>query len=173
MSEMAEPPACPMCAAPMVPRVRRSDGLRFWGCSRYPDCHGTREMAAPERESYRWIEPRRRAFAHPGRLVLVCDAIGLVTGLGFIVVGLTVGPSSSSLVGAAILFPVAVSAVMTPFVPRRMANDMALRVALLSILFAFFIIAWGPISNAIGHYLADQIMRSIPTHAATTPSIAP
>jgi ssDNA-binding Zn-finger/Zn-ribbon topoisomerase 1 len=36
-------PTCPLCGAIM--RSRKSKrGLRFWGCSRYPQCRGTREL---------------------------------------------------------------------------------------------------------------------------------
>ena len=38
---------CPLCGSPMVRRVarrRRRYGKPFWGCSRYPRCHGTRPI---------------------------------------------------------------------------------------------------------------------------------
>jgi restriction system protein len=38
-------PACPRCGAPMVRRTARrgaNAGSEFWGCTRYPACHGTR-----------------------------------------------------------------------------------------------------------------------------------
>ncbi|WP_415267809.1 restriction endonuclease [Acidovorax sacchari] len=41
------PPACPVCAQPMVRRVARrgaSAGQGFWGCSGYPRCRGTRPL---------------------------------------------------------------------------------------------------------------------------------
>jgi restriction system protein len=34
-------PICPLCAAAMVRRTRRSDSTPFWGCSKYPRCKGT------------------------------------------------------------------------------------------------------------------------------------
>lgn len=37
-------PYCPDCGAKMVLRVRRSDGKRFWGCSDFPDCRGSRNI---------------------------------------------------------------------------------------------------------------------------------
>lgn len=40
-------PTCPLCGKPMALRtVRegRNTGQRFWGCSGYPDCKGTREL---------------------------------------------------------------------------------------------------------------------------------
>lgn len=40
--------ACPVCAAPMVRRSRRADGAAFLGCSRYPACRGTRDLAAAD-----------------------------------------------------------------------------------------------------------------------------
>jgi restriction system protein len=43
--EAAEiPPNCPICQSPMKLRTAKRGakaGSRFWGCSRYPDCHGT------------------------------------------------------------------------------------------------------------------------------------
>jgi ssDNA-binding Zn-finger/Zn-ribbon topoisomerase 1 len=36
------PVACPKCGAPMVRRERRSDGLPFLGCSRFPKCKTTK-----------------------------------------------------------------------------------------------------------------------------------
>jgi hypothetical protein len=42
------PPCCPRCRKPMVKRVAKK-GLKrdsgFWGCSAFPGCRGTREMA--------------------------------------------------------------------------------------------------------------------------------
>ena len=35
-------PACPICGKPMKLRSRRSDGAKFWGCSDFPKCRGTR-----------------------------------------------------------------------------------------------------------------------------------
>ncbi len=34
---------CPKCGAKMVLRHRKSDGVAFYGCSRYPQCRGTRQ----------------------------------------------------------------------------------------------------------------------------------
>jgi ssDNA-binding Zn-finger/Zn-ribbon topoisomerase 1 len=33
---------CPECGGPMVSRVNGWSRQRFWGCSAYPDCRGTR-----------------------------------------------------------------------------------------------------------------------------------
>jgi hypothetical protein len=41
-------PHCPICNRLMVERQAKRGakaGRRFWGCSAYPDCRGTREMA--------------------------------------------------------------------------------------------------------------------------------
>lgn len=40
-------PGCPLCQAPMRERQARTGshaGQRFWGCSHYPECRGTRNM---------------------------------------------------------------------------------------------------------------------------------
>lgn len=42
-------PYCPECGARMVLRTRRSDGERFWGCSNYPECKGTRQILSDGR----------------------------------------------------------------------------------------------------------------------------
>ncbi len=41
-------PACPTCGAAMKVRTAQrgqNAGSQFWGCSRYPDCKGTRPLA--------------------------------------------------------------------------------------------------------------------------------
>ncbi|MGA7982109.1 MAG: topoisomerase DNA-binding C4 zinc finger domain-containing protein [Chromatiaceae bacterium] len=46
----ATAPACPTCGATMVKRVAKRgahSGQSFWGCSRYPDCRGTRSIPLP------------------------------------------------------------------------------------------------------------------------------
>lgn len=45
----APAPACPVCGKPMRLRTARTGarpGEGFWGCSGYPDCRGTRPLAA-------------------------------------------------------------------------------------------------------------------------------
>jgi restriction system protein len=40
-------PVCPLCQKPMALRTARQGrnaGARFWGCSAYPECKGTRKM---------------------------------------------------------------------------------------------------------------------------------
>jgi hypothetical protein len=46
MFESRYEPTCPKCGAAMVRRVRGKDRAPFWGCSRYPACRGTAEIAA-------------------------------------------------------------------------------------------------------------------------------
>jgi hypothetical protein len=45
MSELQHEPSCPKCGAAMVRRVRGIDRAPFWGCSRFPACRGTTEIA--------------------------------------------------------------------------------------------------------------------------------
>jgi len=43
MAATAVPPRCPICRSPMRLRTARrgkNAGSQFWGCSRFPDCHG-------------------------------------------------------------------------------------------------------------------------------------
>jgi restriction system protein len=45
----ADVPHCPKCGQAMVLRTARQGpnaGSQFWGCSRYPDCRGTRQIRA-------------------------------------------------------------------------------------------------------------------------------
>ena len=42
-----EPPLCPRCGAAMLVKTARkgpNPGSQFWGCSRYPDCRGTKSI---------------------------------------------------------------------------------------------------------------------------------
>jgi Topoisomerase DNA binding C4 zinc finger len=42
------PPDCPLCAKPMARRTAKrgtNAGREFWGCTGYPACRGTREIA--------------------------------------------------------------------------------------------------------------------------------
>lgn len=36
--------SCPTCGADMVERKNKSNGQRFWGCTGFPRCHGTRPI---------------------------------------------------------------------------------------------------------------------------------
>jgi restriction system protein len=48
-SDRSDPP-CPKCGRPMVVRIARTGaraGSRFWGCTGYPDCKGTRPLEDP------------------------------------------------------------------------------------------------------------------------------
>ena len=53
-------PYCPICGAIMVLRRPQPGGREFdafWGCNRYPDCHGTRNIGAdgkPETDEEEW-----------------------------------------------------------------------------------------------------------------------
>lgn len=47
-TEGVEAPNCPTCGAPMV--QRRSRRGPFWGCSRYPECKGTRSLDGKTRQ---------------------------------------------------------------------------------------------------------------------------
>lgn len=35
---------CPECGGEMISRRNRNDGARFWGCKKFPDCRGTRDV---------------------------------------------------------------------------------------------------------------------------------
>jgi hypothetical protein len=40
----SQPPSCDRCNEPMVVRTRRRDGVRFYGCSNFPNCRQTRQL---------------------------------------------------------------------------------------------------------------------------------
>lgn len=40
----ATEPLCPKCCAAMLEKINRKDGSRFLGCSRFPDCRGSRPI---------------------------------------------------------------------------------------------------------------------------------
>lgn len=45
-SVVSEPtPPCPKCSGEMQLRANRRTNERFWGCTSYPSCHGTRQLA--------------------------------------------------------------------------------------------------------------------------------
>ena len=39
------PPPCPKCGSPTVLHTSPQDGRKFWGCSKFPDCRGFREIS--------------------------------------------------------------------------------------------------------------------------------
>ena len=52
-TEDDQAPACPHCSEKMVirrSRKGRSAGSEFWGCPRFPSCHGTRQVHTPNAE---------------------------------------------------------------------------------------------------------------------------
>lgn len=49
---------CPACGARMVARTNRKDQSKFWGCSNYPRCKGTRNTDGEA--------PRQRGEMVPG-----------------------------------------------------------------------------------------------------------
>ena len=61
---MIEETLCPECGEQMVSRVNKTTGQRFFGCSNYPTCKGTRDTdgeswrdrqgAGERRVSRRW-----------------------------------------------------------------------------------------------------------------------
>ena len=67
-SSVTEPPGCPKCGAPMelrTARQGRNAGGRFWGCTEFPRCRGTRDLGddpEPPRESE---EPTTRPASVP------------------------------------------------------------------------------------------------------------
>ncbi len=88
----AESPSCPTCGAAMKLRTARAGpkaGGRFWGCTRYPECRGTRDpgdrdgdrrSARPSRRPaplpVEWIEGARR----PG-FIAEYVSVGAVPGI--------------------------------------------------------------------------------------------
>ncbi len=174
MSQLKDALTCPKCGAAMVRRERGSDGSPFWGCSRFPQCRGTRQLVdtghtvptfGPE------AKPERRRGRRFDRLVLACGAVGLAIGLGFIVVGLGVGPATYSLLGAILVALVGLVVLTSPFLPRDFARSSALKVALFCVVAAVFVVALVPVSGWLAQYLSGAILHSIPTPSAAAPTL--
>ena len=82
---MTEPTmvACPRCGSPMLTKTNRSTGDQFLGCSRFPDCRGTRPSAtghSPARAG-RQARPRYRLSAG-GRARTLPDYVELLVARG-------------------------------------------------------------------------------------------
>jgi very-short-patch-repair endonuclease/RecA/RadA recombinase len=45
---MPNQPQCPRCGSRMALRTARGSGTRFWGCTRYPSCRGTRNYGGAQ-----------------------------------------------------------------------------------------------------------------------------
>jgi hypothetical protein len=60
MPIVADDVVCPRCGASMVRRRKRATGEPFFGCSRFPDCRGTRPIRDVEGEGHRGAIPRSR-----------------------------------------------------------------------------------------------------------------
>ena len=48
---------CPECGADMALRTNKSNGNKFWGCKKYPNCRGTRDedgLSKAEREEQKY-----------------------------------------------------------------------------------------------------------------------
>lgn len=54
---------CPECGEPMVSRVNKGTGQRFWGCSNYPACKGTRDTDGDSKYDR---EPRKASRRYEG-----------------------------------------------------------------------------------------------------------
>jgi restriction system protein len=65
--QSAVPPACPICGASMVLRTARKGahvGSRFWGCSGYPACKGTRVAETDRSDRPDPTDPTDRSRHH-------------------------------------------------------------------------------------------------------------
>ena len=168
MSVTPDRPTCPRCGAAMVERHRGTNGSPFWGCSTFPTCRGTRELLAVGEPTSR---VRERGI-HFDRIVLVCGAVALVVGLGFILAGLNSRPNTYMFLGSVLLVVAAIIVLPSPFLPATFVLAYALKYAVLCVCLAVFFIAWGPASKWIGQYFVDLFMQSIPTYAPATPSLS-
>ncbi|HWX17351.1 MAG TPA: four helix bundle suffix domain-containing protein [Chthoniobacterales bacterium] len=53
-SDLSAAALCPRCGKPMCQRTARKGpraGERFWGCTAYPECKGTRPLSKPSHSS--------------------------------------------------------------------------------------------------------------------------
>ena len=168
MAESIAAPTCPQCGSTMVRRERRSDGAVFWGCSTFPTCRGTRELAVGIPTSRLTAGADRLEGTRRVRfdgLVLGCGAVSLLIGLGFVVVGLNSRPNTYAFVGVALIALDALVTLLSLWLPRRFARASAVRVALLSVFVAGFFIAWIPVSTWLAQVLASQVLQAVPTYS--------
>ena len=66
--------ACPTCGSPTVRRRRRRDGAQFWGCPRYPECRGTRQLSAIDQTRNRDVPATNQGVAG-GSAAATFDAV--------------------------------------------------------------------------------------------------
>jgi hypothetical protein len=170
MAQLLTPQNCPRCGSTMVRRQRRSDGAVFLGCSRFPRCRGTRELAAAADAAARpaaasAYRPEHGQRPRYDRLVLACGALGGLIGIGFLVVGLNSRPNTYAFIGMVLLGLNALVVLPSPWLPQRFARASALRVALLCVFVAGFLIAWIPVSTWFGQVLANQMLQALPTYS--------
>lgn len=80
-----KPPRCPRCRRPMKKRFSQANQQRFWGCSQYPECRGSRPYELSEAQKQprhsRPMPPTTREFTpsvskNPGTVVVVCEGSG-------------------------------------------------------------------------------------------------
>ena len=48
---------CPDCDGPMVSRLNKSNQSRFWGCAKFPECRGTRDVNGLSKHDIDNIDP--------------------------------------------------------------------------------------------------------------------
>jgi hypothetical protein len=165
-------PTCPKCGLAMVRRARGRDGAPFWGCSAYPRCRGTRELADDRRSAAQIgrppsasarIDPARAGRFDP--LALGLSAGGLLMGVGFVLAGLTVWPGSYQLLGAVAICFSAVLVAGSLFMPANLARRLSLRLVLVLLMVVVFAVALAPASKWLGQYVSDSMLRSIATHS--------
>lgn len=53
---------CPECGESMVSRANKTTGQRFWGCSNFPKCKGTRDTDGESRDERAGEAPRSRRY---------------------------------------------------------------------------------------------------------------
>jgi DNA helicase II / ATP-dependent DNA helicase PcrA len=76
--------ACPFCGEPMILRTRKTDGAKFYGCSEFPSCKGTR----------RYTEPSTKKFTPSKYQLTIFEWI--VFGKGHAVVGAVAGSGKTT-----------------------------------------------------------------------------
>jgi len=50
---------CPICDATMISRLNKRENKRFWGCSNFPKCKGTRDVDGLSNEERRLNKEQR------------------------------------------------------------------------------------------------------------------
>lgn len=92
-------PSCPKCGAEMRERTRRSDGAKFYGCSTFPRCKGTRDASAVGGTAQQIKTVEKKEYPPSPLQQKIYDFVANGTGHGVVAAGAGTGKTTTN-VGA-------------------------------------------------------------------------